>query len=96
MQLVFQAFEKDPQLNIRELIQFYNILRMTLSARINDRSTHIDTMLNLRKLTALEEKVVVREVFDLDLRGFLPQMYNIEDIVNRLLAIYDTIYVGLY
>ncbi len=47
LQLVFQAFERDPQLSICKLVQFYNILRTTLSARINGRSTHTNTIANL-------------------------------------------------
>ncbi len=33
----------------------------------------------------LKEEVVVREVFDLDSRRFPPRIYNIKNIVNRLL-----------
>jgi len=42
----------------------------------------------------LKEEVVVREVFDLDSRRFPPRIYNIKNIVNRLLTIYDAIYIG--
>ena len=44
----------------------------------------------------LKEEVVVREIFDLDSRGFPPRIHDMEDIANRLLAIYEAIYVGLY
>ncbi len=46
-------------------------------------------------MTALEEKVIVQEVFDLDSRGFPPWMRDVEDMVNRLLATCDATYVGL-
>jgi len=46
-------------------------------------------------LTALKEEVVIREVLDLDSRRFPPRIYNVEDITNRLLAIYNAIYIGL-
>ncbi len=96
LQLTFQTFEKDLQLNVREAVRFYNILYSILSIRINGVSIRTTIIINSRKLTALKEEVVVREVFDLDSRGFPPRIYNIEDMVNRLLAIYDTIYIGLY
>jgi len=96
LQLVFQAFERDLQLSIRKFARFYNILRTILSTQINGRSMRIDIIANLQKLIALEKEVVVREVFDLDSQGFLPRMYDVEDIVNRLLTIYDVIYVRLY
>ena len=96
MQLTLQAFEKDPQLSINEAMQLYNILYTTLSIRIKGRFIYIDAIANSRKLTVLEEKVVVREIFDLDSRGFPPRIYNVEDIANRLLTIYNTTYIGLY
>ena|SRR6266699_2801067 len=94
LQLVFQTFEKDPQLNVRETTRLYNIPHSTLSTRINNISAHTTIITNLRKLTALKEEIIVREVFDLDSQRFPLRIYNIEDIANRLLAIYDAIYVG--
>ena len=95
LQLALQTFQRDPQLSIREVVRFYNIPRTTLSDRINGRSIRTDTIPNLQKLTTLKEEVVVRKVFDLDSRRFPPWMYDIEDIANRLLAIYDAKYIGL-
>ncbi|SRR6266566_2722101 len=95
LQFTLQTFEKDLQLNIRNFTRFYNILRTTLSIRINDRSIYIDTIANSRKLTALKEEMVVQEILDLDSRRFPPRIHNIEDIVNRLLAIRDATYIGL-
>src|SRR6266566_2559795 len=94
LQLALQTFEKDPQLNIRKTTQLYNILHSTLSIRINNISTHTTIITNSRKLTALKEKVVIRKVFDLDSRRFPPRIHNIEDIANRLLIIYNAIYIG--
>ncbi len=76
-------------------MQLYNVLRTTLSIRINGISTRADIIINLRKLTTLEKEMVVQEIFDLDSRGFPLRMRDIEDITNRLLAIYDAIYIGL-
>ncbi len=95
LQLALQAFEKDPQLNINKAIRFYNILRTILSVRIKGCFICVDAIVNLRKLIALEKEVVVREVFNLDSRGFPLRICDIKDMVNQLLTIYDTIYVGL-
>src|SRR6266566_8421575 len=95
LQLAFQTFEKDPQFSVRKVVRLYNILHSTLSTRINGVSTRATIMANSRKLTALEDEVVVREVFDLDSRGFPLWMYDVEDMANRLLATCDTIRVGL-
>ncbi len=96
LQLVYQAFEKDPQLNIYEATQFYNIFYTILSNRINDCPIRIDIIVNLRKLTALKEEVIVREIFNLDSRRFPLWIYNIKDIANQLLTIYNIMYVGLH
>ncbi len=47
LQLVFQIFEKDFQLSIREAIQLYNISRTILTYRINGRSIYTDIITNL-------------------------------------------------
>ena len=95
LQLALQTFEKDLQLSIRKLARFYNIFCTILSIRINDRSTYIDIITNSQKLIILEEEIVVRKIFDLDSRRFPPRMRDMEDIVNRLLTIYDTTYIRL-
>ncbi len=95
LQLAFQTFEKDLQLNIYKATQFYNILCITLSTRINGVSIRENIITNSQKLTTLEKEVVVREVFNIDSRRFPPRIYNVKDIVNWLLMIYDAICVGL-
>src|SRR6266699_2509301 len=96
LQLALQTFEKDPLLSVRKAIRFYNIFHSTLSIRINDVSIRATTMINSRKLIALKEEVVVREIFDLDSRRFPLWIYDIEDIANRLLTIHDATRVGPY
>ncbi len=59
LQFAFQTFEKDPQLDIYKTVRLYNIFHSILSYRINGRSIYIYIIANLRKLTALEEEVIV-------------------------------------
>ena len=40
---------------------------------------------NRRLLSELEEGVVIRNILDLDSRGFTPRLASIEDIANLLL-----------
>ncbi len=96
LQFVFQTFKRDLQFNIYKFIRFYNIFRTILSIRINNRFIYTDTITNLQKLIVLKKKVIVRKVFNLDSRRFLSRIYNIENIANQLLTIYDAIYIGLY
>ena len=37
------------------------------------------------KLTGLEEEVIVRNILDLDSRGFAPRLAGVEDMANLLL-----------
>ena len=94
LQLVLQAFEKDLQLSICKAVWLYNIPRTILTHYINGRSIYTDIIVNLQKLIALKEEMVVREVLDLDSRRFFPRMYDIEDIANRLLTICDAMCIG--
>lgn len=41
---------------------------------------------NLKKLTKLEEEVIIGYILDLDSRGFAPTLGAIRDIVDKLLA----------
>ncbi|SRR6266699_3439652 len=94
LQLVLQTFEKNPQFNICKTIRFYNIFHSILSIRINDVSIYVITIANSQKLTALKEEVIVREIFDLDLQGFPSRIYDVKNMANRLLTIYNTIRIG--
>ena len=97
LQFVLQTFEKDLQLSVRETIRLYNIPHSTLSIRINGVSTHVITIANSRKLTALEKEVIVRKILDLDSRRFLPRIHDVEDIADcwRYAMQYTSDRVGL-
>ena len=41
---------------------------------------------NSKKLTNLEEEVIVRHILDLDLRGFAPSLGAVRDIADKLLT----------
>jgi len=53
-----------------------------------------DIPANLRKMTDLEETVLVQHILDLATKGFPPRMSVVEDMANRLLAIHDMPRVG--
>ncbi len=46
LQLALQTFKRDLQFNIRKAVRLYNVLRITLSIRINDISIYINTIVN--------------------------------------------------
>jgi hypothetical protein len=59
--------------------------RTTLRNRYLGIPLRYDTKPNSRKLTNLEESVIVRYILDLDSRSFPPRIRCVKDIVNRIL-----------
>ena len=55
-----------------------------------------DCQPNSKKLTQLEEEVVVKYILDLDLRGFAPTYAAVRDMANSLLAARSAGQVGVH
>ena len=93
--LAFEAIKKDPKLSIRKAAMIYEVLQSSLQHRRAGKQPRRKISANLRKLTDLEEKVLLKRVLDLDMRGFQPQLSNIREMADRLRAVYDALRVGL-
>jgi hypothetical protein len=65
--------------------KLYNVSETTLRTRLASRPSRSDYRPKVQKLTELEENIIVQHIFDLDSRGFLPRLADVEDIVNYLL-----------
>ena len=65
-----------------------------LSRRQHQILSRRDIIANSRKLTDLEESVIVQYILDLDSKGFPPRLSGVEDMANRLLAERDAGRVG--
>ena len=94
MILAVNALRTTPRLSIREAAQIYHVPRTTLAARLHGRSSRQDCIANSRKITSLEESVIVRHILDLDSRAFPPRMSAVEDMANRILGARNGEYVG--
>ena len=92
--LAIQALESDPKLRLRVAARIYSVDHRKLSRRIQGTPSRRDIMANLRKLTNLEESVLVQYILDLATKGFPPRMSVVEDMANRLLATCDAPRVG--
>ena len=92
--LAIQALKNSNQQSVRSIARIYNVDRMTLQRRMNGRPSRRDTPANSRKLTDLEESVLVQEILDLASRAFPPRLSGVEDMANRLLADRDASCVG--
>jgi hypothetical protein len=52
---------------------------------MNGRPSRLDYRPKAYKLTVLEEEVIVRNILELDTRGFAPYLASVKDIANYIL-----------
>jgi hypothetical protein len=92
--LALQALKKDPKLSLRAAAKIYSVDHTKLSRRQRGIRPRRDTTANSRKMTDLEESVILEYILDLDSKGFPPRLSGVEDMANRLLADRDAPRVG--
>ncbi len=92
--LATQAFQQDSSQSVRSLARIYNIPEATLRHRLHGRATRLDQSINSRKLTDLEESVLVQEILNLQARGFPPRLSVVGDMADRLRTTRDASRVG--
>jgi hypothetical protein len=76
----------DPNLSAGAAAKIYSVSHATLDRQLLGKLSRRDSPPNSRKLTALEEAIIVQHVLDLDSRSFPPRLREVEDMANRLLA----------
>jgi len=64
----------------------FEVSRATLHRRRAGKPARRDCQPNSKKLTQLEEQVIVSYILDLDLRGFSPTYTAVRDMADKLLA----------
>ena len=94
VQLALQAMQNDAKLSLRAAARIYSVDHQKLSRRQRGQQSRRDIPANSRKLTDLEESVIVQYILDLDAKGFPPRLSGVEDMANRLLAERDAGRVG--
>jgi helix-turn-helix, Psq domain len=83
--LAIEAIRSSKKLSRRKAAKLYKVPHSTLCDRINGRTTLHERRPAMQKLTALEEEVIVRNILDMDARGFAPWLAGVEDMANFLL-----------
>jgi hypothetical protein len=68
--LALQALQNTPELSIRRAASNYKVPRNTLSRRYNGIQSRRDWIPKSRRLSDLEEQIIVQFILDLDSRGF--------------------------
>ncbi|KAG7000206.1 hypothetical protein FocnCong_v013285 [Fusarium oxysporum f. sp. conglutinans] len=92
--LALQALQNDPQLKLRRAAEIYKVGRMMLWRRQKGIQSRRDWIPKSRKLSNLEEQIIVQFILDLDSRGFPPRLRGVEEMANQLLADRDAPPVG--
>ena len=84
--LALQALQNNPKLSIRRAASMYKVRYGTLRNRKNGMQSRCDSIPNSRRLSDLEEKIIVQFILDLDSRGFPSRLRFVEEMANSLLA----------
>ncbi|RKK77815.1 hypothetical protein BFJ71_g16645 [Fusarium oxysporum] len=92
--LALQALQYDPKLKIRRAASIHKVCPKKLGCRQKGMQSRRDWIPKSRKLSDLEEQIIVQFILDLDSRGFPPRLHGVEDMANRLLADRDAPPVG--
>ena len=84
--LALQAIQNDPKLSLRRAATIYRVRYWTLYRRQKGIQSQRDTIPQSRRLTDLEEQILIQFILDLDSRGFPPQLRGMKEMADQLLA----------
>jgi hypothetical protein len=94
--LALSALNRAQILTERCAAQTFEVSRTTLQRRRAGKPARRDCQPNSKKLTELEEEVIIGFILDLDQRGFAPTYAAVRDMANRLLAARGAGQVGVH
>jgi hypothetical protein len=83
--------QNNPKLSARAAGKIYSVDHEKLSRRKHGIKSRCNILANSRKLTNLEESVLVQYILDLAAKGFPPRVSVVEDMTNQLLTRWDAL-----
>jgi hypothetical protein len=83
--LAIKVIRTSKKLNYRKVAKFYQVFYFIFCDRINSRTILLKRRLANIKLIILEEEVIIRNILDIDSRGFIFRLASIKDIANYIL-----------
>ncbi|KAK7592186.1 hypothetical protein V3481_006810 [Fusarium oxysporum f. sp. vasinfectum] len=92
--LALQALQNNPKISLRRAASIYEVDRFALRRRQHGIQSRRNTIQKSRRLSDLEEQIIVQFILDLDSRGFPSRLRFIEEMANSLLADRDASPVG--
>jgi hypothetical protein len=84
--LAMQAIDSGRFRSARGAAAAYSVSKDTLSRRAEGIPSRRDCIPKSKKLTEVEESVLVQHILELDSRGFSPRLIAVRDMANKLLA----------
>src|SRR5579862_7674904 len=93
--LVISAIDCNQFKSVYYTAKTYDVVETTLRRQRAGIPSRRDCIPNMKKLTELEEKVIIQHSLELDSREFFPQLGVIKDMANKLLAIRASGQVGI-
>ena len=75
--LALEALKKDSKLSVRKAATIYKVPETSLRDKRAGKQPRSELPANSRKLTDLEEKVILERVLDLDAQGFQARLSDI-------------------
>jgi hypothetical protein len=83
--LAIEAIRSSRKLSRRSAAKIYKVPETTLRRRMNGQLYLPERQTATLKLTKLEEETILRNILELDSRGFAPRLASVEDMANHLL-----------
>ena len=84
--LALSAIQNKSVSSVQHAASVYNVPRTTLRYRRAGRPARRDCQPNSKRLTKLEEEVIVAHILELDSRGFAPTLSTVRDMADQLLT----------
>jgi hypothetical protein len=92
--LALLALQNNPKMSLRRAANAYKVSYGTLRNRKNGIPSQRNWIPKSRRLSDLEEQIIVQFILDLDSRGFPSRLRFVEEMANSLLADRDELPVG--
>jgi hypothetical protein len=86
LNLAIQALKRDPKLKVYTASKIYKVDHRKLSRRLSGMPPRRAILTNSRKMTDLEEIILVEHILDLATKGFPPRLCVVEDMANRIIV----------
>ena len=96
IQLAISAIQTSQIPAVSPAAATYNVVESTLRNRRAGKPARRDCQPSSKKLTQLEEEVIVRYILDLDFREFAPTYAAVCDIADKLLTVRGVCRVSVY